>query len=73
MSCNALLLNLAEQITTNLSEQECTTELFLEATEILAKELVLNPSPQEAEVFGSFVVSGDLTESAFYELAPFIL
>jgi hypothetical protein len=36
----------------------------------LAKELVLNPSPQEAEVFGSFVMSGDQTESVFYELAP---
>jgi predicted HAD superfamily hydrolase len=59
-----------EQITTNLGEQECTTVLFLEATEILAKELVINPSPQEAEVFGSFVMSGDQTESAFYELAP---
>ncbi|ARV58411.1 hypothetical protein BZZ01_06955 [Nostocales cyanobacterium HT-58-2] len=60
----------AEQITTNLSEQECTTELFLEVTEILAKEFVLTPSVQEAEVFGSFVFSGDLTENAFYELAP---
>jgi len=60
----------AEQITTNLNQQECTTDFFLEATEILAKELVLNPSPQEAEVFGSFVMSGDLTENAFYELAP---
>jgi predicted HAD superfamily hydrolase len=60
----------AEQITTNLSEQECTTTLFLEAAEILAKELVLNPSPQEAQVFGSFVMSGDQTENAFDELAP---
>jgi predicted HAD superfamily hydrolase len=60
----------AEQITTNLGEQECTTDLFLQATDILAKELVLNPSPEEAQVFGSFVVSGDLTENAFYELAP---
>jgi predicted HAD superfamily hydrolase len=60
----------AEQITTNLSQRECTTELFLEATEILTKELVLNPSPQEAEVFGSFVLSGDQTENAFDELAP---
>ena len=60
----------AEQMTTNLSQQECTTELFLKTAEILAKELVLNPSPQEAEVFGSFVMSGDLTENAFYELAP---
>ncbi|KAB8320267.1 hypothetical protein SD81_001170 [Tolypothrix campylonemoides VB511288] len=59
-----------EQITTNLGEQECTTELFLEATEILAKELVMNPSRQEAQVFGSFVMSGDQTENAFYELAP---
>ncbi|BAZ22460.1 hypothetical protein NIES4073_33430 [Kalymmatonema gypsitolerans NIES-4073] len=60
----------AKQITTNLSEQECTTELFLKASEILAKEFVLNPSPQEAQVFGSFVMSGDITENAFYELAP---
>jgi predicted HAD superfamily hydrolase len=60
----------AEQITTNLSDQESTTDLFLEATEILAKEFVLYPSPQEAEVFGSFVTSSDQTENAFYELAP---
>ncbi|MGI8502907.1 MAG: HAD family hydrolase [Hassallia sp.] len=60
----------AEQITINLSQQECATELFLKASEIFAKELVLNPSPQEAEVFGSFVFSGDLTENAFYQLAP---
>ena len=59
-----------EQITTNLNEQECTTELFLQTTDILAKELVLNPSRQEAQVFGSFVMSGDQTENAFYELAP---
>jgi predicted HAD superfamily hydrolase len=64
------VVEFAEQITTNLSEQECTTDLFLKASEILAKELVLNPSPQEAEVFGSFVMSGDQTENVFYELAP---
>lgn len=63
-------IEFADKITTNLSEQECTTDLFLETTEILAKEVVLNPYPEEAEVFGSFVMSGDLTENAFYELAP---
>ncbi|GAB1545549.1 hypothetical protein NUACC21_82250 [Scytonema sp. NUACC21] len=60
----------AEQITTILSTQECKTELFLEASEILAKELTRNPSHQEAEVFGSFVMSGDQTENAFHQLAP---
>ncbi|GAX44192.1 hypothetical protein NIES4075_52090 [Tolypothrix sp. NIES-4075] len=60
----------AQQITTNLSEQECTTNFFLKATQILAKELILNPSFQEAQVFGSFVMSGDQTEHSFYQLAP---
>ena len=60
----------AEQVTTNLCKEECTTQFFLEVAEILAQELVLNPSRQEAEVFGSFLFSGDLTENAFYELAP---
>ncbi len=60
----------AEQITTHLSELECTAELFLKVTEIVAKEFVLSPSSQEAQVFGSFVFSGDITENAFYELAP---
>jgi predicted HAD superfamily hydrolase len=60
----------AEQLTTNLSEQECTTNSFLEAAEILAKEFLRNPSVQEAEVFGSFVMSGDQTENDFYELGP---
>jgi predicted HAD superfamily hydrolase len=60
----------AKQITTNLNEQECTTNFFLKATEILTKELVLNPSDHEAKVFGSFLVSADQTENAFYEIAP---
>ncbi|WP_017317166.1 HAD family hydrolase [Mastigocladopsis repens] len=60
----------AEQITTNLNDQECTTDLFLEASEILAKEFVLNPSRQEAQVFGSSVWSGDMTENDLYELGP---
>ncbi|MBW4596870.1 MAG: hypothetical protein KME46_29255 [Brasilonema angustatum HA4187-MV1] len=60
----------AEQITTHLSEQECTTDLLLQGTEILAKEIVLNPSPHEAQVFGSFAISSDQTENAFYEIAP---
>jgi predicted HAD superfamily hydrolase len=64
------VVEFTEQITTNLSAQECTSNLFLEATEILTKELIFNPSPQEAEVFGSFVMSGDMTENAFYVLAP---
>ncbi len=66
------VVEFAEQITTNLNQQECTTDLFLEAAEILTKELVLTPSRQEAKVFGSFLISGDQTdnEKAFYELAP---
>ncbi|WP_017317165.1 HAD family hydrolase [Mastigocladopsis repens] len=60
----------AEQMTSNLSEKECTTDLFLKASEMLAKEFVLNPSRQEAETFGSFLISGDQTENDFYELAP---
>ncbi|MBD2431777.1 MULTISPECIES: HAD family hydrolase [Fischerella] len=60
----------AKQLTTNLEAQECTTDLFDEATEILSRELVLQPSYQEAEVFGSFVMAGDITENSFYELAP---
>ncbi|MBW4560976.1 MAG: hypothetical protein KME32_07405 [Mojavia pulchra JT2-VF2] len=60
----------AEQLTTNLSAQECTTNLLVEATEILSREFVLHPSYQEAKVFGSFLISGDITENYFYELAP---
>ncbi|OUL31381.1 hypothetical protein [Nostoc sp. 106C] len=60
----------AEQFTTNLSAQECKTNLLTEATEILSREFVLHPSYQEAKVFGSFLISGDLTENSFYELAP---
>ncbi len=60
----------AEQLTTNLSQQECTTDLFLKATEAVAKQLVLNPSPQEGQAFGSYIMSGDQTENAFEELAP---
>ncbi|MBP5973263.1 HAD hydrolase-like protein [Brasilonema sp. CT11] len=59
-----------EQITNNLSEKECTTDLFLKASEMLAKEFVQSPSQQEAEVFGSFAMSPDQTENSFYELAP---
>ncbi|BAY48383.1 hypothetical protein SAMD00079811_60060 [Scytonema sp. HK-05] len=64
------VVKFAEQITKNLTEQECTNDLFLKAAEILAKELVLNPSFEEAKVFGSFVMSGDQTEQTFYQLAP---
>ncbi|WP_315786683.1 hypothetical protein [Fischerella sp. JS2] len=60
----------AKQFTTNLSAQECTTNLLVEATEILSREFVLHPSYQEAKVFGSFLISGDITENSFYELAP---
>jgi predicted HAD superfamily hydrolase len=66
----AAAIEFAEQITAILSKEECTTELFLEVSEILAKELTRNPSTQEAEVFGSFVMSGDQTENSFEELAP---
>lgn len=60
----------ADQFTTNLSAQQCTTNLLTEATEILIREFVLHPSYQEAKVFGSFLISGDITENSFYELAP---
>ncbi|OUL26018.1 hypothetical protein BV378_13760 [Nostoc sp. RF31YmG] len=60
----------AKQLTTNLSAQECTTNLLNEATEILSRELVLHPSYQEAKILGSFVMSGDITENSFYEIAP---
>ena len=60
----------AKQVVNILNQQECTTNLFLEASDILVKEFVLNPSQQEAEVFGSFVMSGDQTENDFSELAP---
>ncbi|TFI55183.1 hypothetical protein BLD44_005480 [Mastigocladus laminosus UU774] len=60
----------AKQLTTNLNPQECTTDIFLETAEILSREFVLEPSYQEAEVFGSFVMAGDITENSFYELAP---
>lgn len=63
-------IEFAEQITTNLKQEECTTDLFLKASEMLAKEFILNPSRQEAQVFGSFLMSGDQTEHTFYELAP---
>jgi predicted HAD superfamily hydrolase len=60
----------ATQLTTNLDSQECTTDLLVEMAEILSKEFVLTPSYQEAEVFGSFVMAGDMTENTFFELAP---
>jgi predicted HAD superfamily hydrolase len=63
-------IEFAQQITSNLKQQECTTDLFLKASEMLAKEFILNPSRQEAKVFGSFLMSGDQNENAFYELAP---
>ncbi|MGI8502906.1 MAG: HAD family hydrolase [Hassallia sp.] len=63
-------IEFTEQIITNLSQQECATKLFLKASEILVKELVLNPSRQEAEVFGSFIFYENLTENTLYELAP---
>ncbi|MDF5730423.1 MAG: hypothetical protein PUP92_20980 [Rhizonema sp. PD38] len=63
-------IEFAEQITTNLSQQECPTELLIKTAEILLKELVLNPSRQEAEIFGAFIFYENLTENSFYELAP---
>lgn len=64
------VVKFAEQFTHILTQQECAIDLLLEASEILTKEFVLNPTRQEAQVFGSFIMSGDHTENAFNKLAP---
>jgi predicted HAD superfamily hydrolase len=60
----------AEQMTDHLGKQDFRAEEFLKAADILAKELVHHPSPQEAKAFGTFAISGDQTESMMCELAP---
>ncbi|OKH40346.1 hypothetical protein NIES2101_35060 [Calothrix sp. HK-06] len=60
----------AKQLTANLGKQDFSIEEFLKSADFLAKELVHNPSPQEAKAFGTFTISGDQTESMMSELAP---
>jgi predicted HAD superfamily hydrolase len=60
----------ARQFTTNVSQQDCSSNLFLQATDILIESFIYNPSSSEAKVFGSFLIADDQGEKVLYQLAP---
>jgi hypothetical protein len=64
------VVEFAHQFTTNVNQQDCSSNLFLQATDILVESFIYNPSPSEAKVFGSFLIADDQGEKVLYQLAP---
>jgi hypothetical protein len=60
----------AHQFTSNVNPQDCSIDMFLQATDILMEEFVNNPSIEEAKTFGSFKMAEDQGENVLYDLAP---
>ncbi len=64
------VVEFTQQLTINLSESDCSVELFLISADILVDSLIYHPSFEESKVFGSFLIADDQAEKVLYELAP---